>query len=84
VIDPRVVLVRDSFVAMALVPERMCIASGDGHRADRITSIDSLARALPQFTISRLRPDDSSNASRPAWARCIRPAGGGAPLTLPV
>ena len=40
VIDPRVVLVRDSIVGMALVLERMC-ASGT------LTSVESLANGLP-------------------------------------
>ena len=71
VIDPRVVLVRDSFVAMALVLERMCIASGDGHRADRITSIDSLARALPQLVMKKTKVDLSPELQGPALATAI-------------
>ena len=71
VIDPRVVLVRDSFVAMALVLERMCIASGDGHRADRITSIDSLARALPQLVMKKTKVELSPETCGPALVAAL-------------
>ena len=71
VIDPRVVLVRDSFVAMALVLERMCIAGGDDHRADRITSIDSLARALPQLVMKKTKVDLSPETRGPALVAAL-------------
>jgi phosphomannomutase len=48
VIDPRVVLVRDSFVAMALVLARMCAG-------DTLTSIASLAAALPQTVMKKTK-----------------------------
>ena len=50
VIDPRVVLVRDSFVAMALVLERMCLG-------DQLQTIDSLARGLPQLVMKKTKID---------------------------
>ena len=73
VIDPRVVLVRDSFVAMALVLERMCTASGTGHGRgnDGITSIDSLARALPQMVMKKTKVDLSPELQGPALATAI-------------
>ena len=71
VIDPRVVLVRDSFVAMALVLERMCIASGDGHRADRITSIESLAQSLPQMVMKKTKIDLSPETRGPALVAAL-------------
>lgn len=48
VIDPRVVLVRDSFVAMALVLERLA-------QGDAATTVDGLARALPTFTMKKAK-----------------------------
>jgi len=73
VIDPRVVLVRDSFVAMALVLERMCTASGTGHGRgnDGITSIDSLARALPQLVMKKTKVDLSPELQGPALATAL-------------
>lgn len=50
VIDPRVVLVRDSFVAMALVLERMCLG-------EQLQTIDSLARGLPQLVMKKTKVD---------------------------
>jgi len=50
VIDPRVVLVRDSFVAMALVLARMCAG-------DALTSVASLAAALPQSVMKKTKLD---------------------------
>jgi phosphomannomutase len=68
VIDPRVVLVRDSFVAMALVLERMCTAGAEAgvRNARGITSIDSLARALPQMVMKKTKVDLSPETRGPA------------------
>ena len=68
VIDPRVVLVRDSFVAMALVLERMCTASGDDHG---LVSIDSLARGLPQLVMKKTKVDLSPDVQGPALATAL-------------
>ena len=68
VIDPRVVLVRDSFVAMALVLERMCTTrAGDGGLA----SIDSLARALPQLVMKKTKVDLSPETRGPALVAAL-------------
>jgi phosphomannomutase len=48
VIDPRVVLVRDSAVAMALVLERMC-------RGERLVPVAELAAGLPQFVMKKTK-----------------------------
>jgi len=48
VIDPRVVLVRDSAVAMALVLERMC-------RGERLVPVADLATGLPQFVMKKTK-----------------------------
>jgi len=64
VIDPRVVFVRDSFVAMALVLERMCAG-------DAITSIDALARALPQFVMKKTKVDLSPEIRGPALVAAL-------------
>jgi phosphomannomutase len=64
VIDPRVVLVRDSFVAMALVLERMCAG-------DALTSIDALACALPQFVMKKTKVDLSPEIRGPALAEAL-------------
>jgi phosphomannomutase len=64
VIDPRVVFVRDSFVAMALVLERMC--SGD-----TLTTIDSLARALPQLVMKKTKVDLSPEIRGPALVEAL-------------
>jgi phosphomannomutase len=73
VIDPRVVLVRDSFVAMALVLERMCTASGTSHGRgnESITSIESLARALPHLMMKKTKVDLSPELQGPALATAI-------------
>jgi len=65
VIDPRVVLVRDSFVAMALVLERMCTAGGR-QAGTGITSVESLARALPQLVMKKTKVDLSPEVRGPA------------------
>lgn len=64
VIDPRVVFVRDSFVAMALVLERMCAG-------DTLTTIDSLARALPQLVMKKTKVDLSPEIRGPALAEAL-------------
>ncbi len=61
VIDPRVVLVRDSFVAMALVLDRMCAAA-------TLTSIEDLARGLPQLVMKKTKLDLASGLHGPAFA----------------
>ena len=71
VIDPRVVLVRDSFVAMALVLERMCTAGGSGRGEASITSIESLARALPHLMMKKTKVDLSPELQGPALATAI-------------
>ncbi|MFM9025987.1 MAG: hypothetical protein ACKON7_11735 [Planctomycetaceae bacterium] len=48
VIDPRVVLVRDSFVAMALVLERMCAGP-------TLVSLESLAAGLPRMVMRKTK-----------------------------
>jgi phosphomannomutase len=64
VIDPRVVFVRDSFVAMALVLERMC-------SADTLATIDSLARALPQLVMKKTKVDLSPEIRGPALVEAL-------------
>jgi phosphomannomutase len=68
VIDPRVVLVRDSFVAMALVLEWMCTAGGNDHG---LVSIDSLARGLPQLVMKKTKVDLSPELQGPALATAL-------------
>ena len=68
VIDPRVVLVRDSFVAMALVLERMCTAGENDHG---LVSIDSLARGLPQLVMKKTKVDLSPELQGPALATAL-------------
>ncbi len=59
VIDPRVGLVRDSFVAMALVLDRMC-------RGGRLTPLESLVAGLPQFVMrkTKVAVDSAARGSR--------------------
>ena len=64
VIDPRVVLVRDSFVAMALVLERMCAG-------DPLTTIDSLARRLPQLVMKKTKVAVGPEMRGPALAAAL-------------
>jgi phosphomannomutase len=64
VIDPRVVFVRDSFVAMALVLEQMCAGN-------TLTSVDSLARALPQLVMKKTKVDLSPEIRGPALAAAL-------------
>jgi phosphomannomutase len=64
VIDPRVVLVRDSFAAMALVLDRMCAG-------ERLTSIDALARGLPQLVMRKRKVDLAPELRGPALAAAL-------------
>jgi phosphomannomutase len=57
VIDPRVVLVRDSFVAMALVLERLALEGA---------TIERLAAALPQMVMKKTKIDLSPDLRGPA------------------
>ena len=59
VIDPRVVLVRDSFVAMALVLDRLATGS---------TTIESLAAALPRLVMVKTKIDLSPDLRGAALA----------------
>ena len=68
VIDPRVVLVRDSFVAMALVLERMCTAGGSDHG---LVSIESLAQSLPKRVMKKTKIDLSPETRGPALAAAL-------------
>ncbi|MGI9176475.1 MAG: phosphoglucosamine mutase [Pirellulales bacterium] len=61
VIDPRVVLVRDSFVAMALVLDRL--ATGPAG-----TTVESLAAALPRMVMKKTKLDLSADLRGPALA----------------
>jgi phosphomannomutase len=61
VIDPRVVLVRDSFVAMALVLDRL--ATGPAG-----TTVEGLAAALPRMVMKKTKIDLSPDLRGPALA----------------
>ena len=61
VIDPRVVLVRDSLVALALVLERLA-TGGPG------TTIAGLTAALPQFVMKKTKVDLAPGMQGPALA----------------
>ncbi len=61
VIDPRVVLVRDSAVAMAIVLERMCAG-------EAITPVADLAAALPRFVMKKTKAALSPATSGPGLA----------------
>jgi phosphomannomutase len=61
VIDPRVVLVRDSFVAMALVLERLATAGPT-------TTIAGLAAAMPSFVMKKTKIDLAPGMQGPALA----------------
>ncbi len=64
VIDPRVVLVRDSAVAMALVLERMSAR-------DRLTPVAELAAALPQFIMKKTKISLSPATRGPGLAAAL-------------
>jgi len=63
VIHPDVVLVRDSFVAMALVLERMCGSTGP---AAALRSVASLAADLPALVMKKVKVDLSPATRGPA------------------
>ena len=65
VIDPRVVLVRDSIVAMAIVLERMCAG-------ESLTTIDTLARALPQMVMKKTKIDLTPEIRGPALVASLQ------------
>jgi phosphomannomutase len=64
VIDPRVVLVRDSFVAMALVLERMCAGPA-------LTSVADLAAALPRLVMKKTKVDLAPAIRGPGLAAAL-------------
>ena len=64
VIHPRVVLVRDSAVSMALVLDSMC-------RGDAMTPIDVLASRLPTLVMEKAKIDLAPETSGPALAAAI-------------
>jgi phosphomannomutase len=64
VIDPRVVLVRDSFVAMALVLERLATGAAT-------TTVDGLAGDLPPFTMKKAKVGLSPGLRGPALVAAI-------------
>ena len=64
VIDPRVVLVRDSFVAMALVLERMCAGP-------TLTSVADLATALPRLVMKKTKVDLAPAIRGPGLAAAL-------------
>jgi phosphomannomutase len=64
VIDPRVVLVRDSFVAMALVLERMCVGP-------RLASVADLAAALPRLVMKKTKVDLAPAIRGPGLAAAL-------------
>ena len=61
VIDPRVVLVRDSAIAMALVLERMCAG-------ERLVPVAELAAALPKFVMKKTKAGLSPATRGPGLA----------------
>lgn len=64
VIHPRVVLVRDSAVSMALVLDSMC-------RGDRVTSIESLAASLPALVMEKVKIDLAPETTGPGLVAAI-------------
>ena len=64
VIDPRVVLVRDSFVAMALVLERMCVGP-------TLTTVADLAAALPRLVMKKTKVDLAPAIRGPGLAAAL-------------
>ena len=67
VIDPRVVLVRDSAVAMALVLARMC----GGPAADAIVPVEDLAGALPRMVMRKTKVELSPGIRGAALAGAL-------------
>jgi phosphomannomutase len=72
VIDPRVVLVRDSCVAMALVLEQMCAAG-------RLISLESLAGDLPRLVMRKTKFDLAPGIGGPALAAALERVASGFP-----
>jgi phosphomannomutase len=72
VIDPRVVLVRDSFVAMALVLERMCAGSA-------FESVERLAAMLPQLVMKKTKVDLAPELRGPALGDALERIGAAFP-----
>jgi phosphomannomutase len=64
VIEPRVVLVRDSLVAMALVLERLATGAPGA-------TIDGLARALPQRVMKKTKIDLTPDVQGPGLAAAL-------------
>ena len=64
VIDPRVVLVRDSAVAMALVLNRMCAG-------DCLLPVAELAAALPKFVMKKSKVNLSPSTRGPGLAAAL-------------
>lgn len=64
VIDPRVGLVRDSFAAMALVLDRMCVG-------DTITPVATLADTLPHLVMKKTKIDLTPDLHGPAVTAAI-------------
>ena len=64
VIDPRVVLVRDSFVALALVLARMCAG-------DTLTSIETLAAGLPRLAMRKAKVELAADLRGPRLAAAL-------------
>jgi phosphomannomutase len=64
VIDPRVVLVRDSFVALALVLERMCAGAA-------IEPVESLTRSLPRLVMRKTKVDLAPGIRGPALTAAL-------------
>jgi len=72
VIDPRVVLVRDSGVAMALVLEQMCVAG-------RLVSLESLAGDLPRLVMRKTKFNLAPGIGGPALAAALQRVATGFP-----
>ncbi|RLS33855.1 MAG: phosphoglucosamine mutase [Planctomycetota bacterium] len=64
VIDPRVVLVRDSAVAMAQVLDLIC-------RGDSPTSLEHLARSLPQLVMEKAKVDLDAKTTGPGLVTAL-------------
>jgi phosphomannomutase len=76
VIDPRVVLVRDSFVAMALVLERMCAGP-------RPASVAELAAALPRLVMKKTKVDLAPAIRGPGLAAALERIAAAFPTARP-
>jgi phosphomannomutase len=76
VIDPRVVLVRDSFVAMALVLERMCAGP-------RLTSVAELAAGLPRLVMKKTKVDLAPAIRGPGLAAALERIAAAFPVARP-